>query len=170
MKAPIFFMILYVGTILGVNIGFSYVPMIATPLGLVSPMALVVGATFVLRDFAQRYAGHYVLLGMLAGAVLSYIFANPFIATASVAAFIVAEGADYFLYTMTKRPFKDRVLLSSLISTPLDTAVFLFGISGFTFGTFALMVASKLVAAFVIFFAYRDKSVSIDEDGVELAA
>lgn len=150
MRNAIIFMFLYVATILGVNMGFSYVPMIETPLGLLSPMAIVVGMTFVLRDFAQRYAGHFVLLGMAIGAVLSYIFADPYVATASLAAFVVAEGADYLLYTLTKRPFKDRVLISSAVSTPLDTGVFLLGISGFTFGTFFLMVLSKMIAAVVI--------------------
>lgn len=145
------FLTIYVATILGVNLGFSFVPMIETPLGLLSPMALVVGATFVLRDFAQRYAGHYVVLGMAIGAVLSFMLADPFVATASLAAFLVAEGADYLLYTFTKRPFRDRVLLSSAISTPLDTGVFLLGISGFTWGTFALMIASKMVAAVIIY-------------------
>ena len=150
----------YVLTILGVNIGFSYVPMVETPLGLLSPMALVVGLTFVLRDFAQRFAGHYVLGGMAIGAVLSYVFADPYVATASVAAFLVAEGADYLLYTLTKKPFRDRVLLSSLVSTPLDTGVFLLGISGFTWGTFLLMILSKMVAAVVIYVSLRRDTLS----------
>lgn len=145
------FLAIYVATILGVNIGFSFVPMIETPIGLLSPMALVVGATFVLRDYAQRYAGHNVLYGMAIGAILSFLLADPFVAGASLAAFIVAEGADYLLYTFTKRPFRDRVLFSSAISTPLDTGVFLLGISGFTWGTFLLMIASKMVAALIIY-------------------
>lgn len=159
------FLTIYVATILGVNLGFSFVPMIETPLGLLSPMALVVGATFVLRDFAQRYAGHYVVLGMAIGAVLSFMLADPFVATASLAAFLVAEGADYLLYTFTKRPFRDRVLLSSAISTPLDTGVFLLGISGFTWGTFALMIASKMVAAVIIYL-----SATKEREGLTAAA
>lgn len=150
MRNAILFLGLYVMTILGVNLGFSYVPMFDTPLGLVSPMAFVVGLTFVLRDFAQRYAGHWILPAMIIGAVLSFIFADPYVAAASCAAFIVAEGADYIIYTLTKRPFHDRVLISSAISTPLDTGVFLLGISGFTLGTFSLMIASKMLAAVVI--------------------
>lgn len=155
LPAALAFLALYVLTILGVNLGFSYVPMIETPIGLVSPMAVVVGAVFVIRDFAQRYAGHYVLCGMIAGAILSYALADPFVATASVLAFIAAEGADYLLYTITKRPFHERVLWSSAVSTPIDTAVFLFGIGGFTIGTFLLMVFSKMVAAILIWASYQ---------------
>lgn len=154
------FLAIYIATILGVNVGFSFVPMIETPLGLLSPMALVVGATFVLRDFVQRHAGHFVLFGMAIGAILSFLLADPFVATASLAAFVVAEGADYLLYTLSKRPFKDRVLISSAISTPLDTGVFLLGIAGFTWGTFLLMIASKMIAAvFIYLSATKDEHV-----------
>jgi uncharacterized PurR-regulated membrane protein YhhQ (DUF165 family) len=145
----------YVLSILALNLGFSYVPMIETSIGLLSPMAVLAGVVFVLRDFAQREHGHWVLAGMAAGAALSYILADPYVATASVAAFAISELADYALYTITKKPFKDRVLISSLVSTPVDTAVFLFLISGLTLGTFLLMVAAKLLAAFAIWFYYR---------------
>lgn len=145
----------YVLLILLVNIGFSYVPMIMTPIGLLSPMAVVVGGVFVLRDFAQRRIGHNVLWFMVLGAGLSFWLADPFVAVASVTAFAISELTDWGLYTITKRPFKDRVLLSSVISTPVDTAVFLGMISGLTAGTFGLMVLSKLVAAVAVWWYYH---------------
>lgn len=148
--------LLYVATVVLVNIGFSYVPMIETAIGLLSPMAVVVGAVFVIRDFAQRRSGHLVLIAMVAATVLSYILADPFVAIASAIAFASSELADYLIYSFTKRPFRERVLYSSLISAPIDTAVFLFGINGFTVGTFVLMVLSKLIAAAFIWFTYRE--------------
>lgn len=147
----------YVLMILLVNIGFSYVPMIETSIGLLSPMAVVVGGVFVLRDFAQRRIGHHVLWFMVIGAVLSFLLADPFVAIASVTAFAISELTDWGLYTITKRPFKDRVLLSSVVSTPVDTAVFLGMISGLTAGTFGLMVISKLVAAVAVWFYYHKR-------------
>jgi hypothetical protein len=54
------------------------------------------------------------------------------------------------LYTITKKPFHQRVWVSSLLSTPIDTAVFLFWIDQIHVGTFILMVLSKLIAAAVI--------------------
>lgn len=147
----------YVAAILVLNIGFSYVPLIDLGFGLLSPMALLAGAVFVLRDFAQRQVGHYVLFGMAAGAVLSYLLADPYVATASVAAFVLAEAVDWMIYTVTKKPFKDRVLISSLISTPVDTLVFLFIITGLTTGTFILMVLSKMVAALAVWWWYRER-------------
>lgn len=149
------YLLAYVASILVLNLAFSYVPMIDLGFGLFSPMAILAGAVFVLRDFAQRQVGHHVLFGMAAGAFLSYLLADPFVATASVAAFVIAEGADWLLYTITKKPFKDRVLISSLVSTPADTAVFLLLISGLTTGTFVLMVLSKLIAAVAVWWYYH---------------
>lgn len=149
------FVLLYILTVLVLNLGFSYVPMIPTEFGLISPMAVVAGAVFVMRDFAQRQAGHYVLVAMLIAAGLSFGLADPFVAVASVAAFASSEIIDWGIYTATKKPFHKRVLMSSLISTPIDTAVFLGMISGLTTGTFVLMIAAKLIAAVAIFYFYR---------------
>lgn len=150
------FLAAYVGSILILNLGFSYVPMIDLGFGLFSPMAILAGLVFVLRDYAQREAGHYVLIAMAAGALLSFALADPFVAVASVAAFAISELADYLLYTFTRKPFHDRVLVSSLVSAPVDTFVFLFLISGLTVGTFGLMIAAKLVAALFIWLAYTN--------------
>lgn len=147
----------YVVAILVLNIGFSYVPMIDLGFGLLSPMALLAGAVFVLRDFAQRQVGHNVIFGMAIGAVLSYLLADPYVATASVAAFVLAELVDWMIYTVTKKPFSQRVLVSSLISTPVDTLVFLFLITGLTTGTFILMVLSKMVAALIVWWWHRER-------------
>lgn len=166
-----FSMILYVITVVLINIGFSYVPMIETPIGWLSPMAVVVGLVFVIRDYAQRAAGHYVLAAMALATLLSYLLADPFVAIASAAAFASSELADWLIYTATKKPFHKRVLYSSIISAPIDTAVFLFGISGFTLGTFMLMVGSKLVAAVVVWGMYREqlRNVPNDQNEMDLA-
>lgn len=149
------YMVAYVATILVLNFGFSYVPMVDLGFGLFSPMAIVAGAVFVVRDFAQREAGHMVLVAMGVAALLTYLLADPFVAVASILAFGASELTDWLLYTITKKPFHKRVLVSSLLSTPVDTAVFLWFINGMTVGTFALMVAAKMVAALVIYFWYR---------------
>lgn len=164
--------LLYIASVVILNFGFSYVPMIPTAIGMLSPMAVVAGLVFVVRDFAQRKAGHYVLVAMVIATALSYLLADPFVATASAIAFALSEIADYAVYSLTKRPFHQRILISSLISTPVDTVVFLFGINAFTIGTFVLMVGAKLVAAVVIWGSYkaRNKSVPITEDGSEAFA
>lgn len=147
-------MLAYVGLVVLVNTLFSVVPMMQTSIGMVSPVALIVGCVFVARDYAQRKSDHYVILAMLTATVISYLMADPFVAIASALAFITSEVFDWLLYTVTKKPFHQRVFISSLFSTPVDTFVFLYWINGMSTGTFLLMVASKMVASVIIYFAY----------------
>ena len=59
------FTLSYILAIVLVNMGFIYVPMIPMFGEMFPPMSLVVGAVFILRDFAQREIGHRVLGAML---------------------------------------------------------------------------------------------------------
>tara|TARA_R100000458_G_C8220921_1_gene205311 strand:+ start:143 stop:532 length:390 start_codon:yes stop_codon:yes gene_type:complete len=121
------------------------------------PMTLVVGLIFILRDFAQREVGHKVLIAMGIGAILSYIMADPFVAIASVVAFAISEMVDWAVYTYTKRPLGQRILLSSAIGTPIDSAVFLSMLGFFSPVGFLLMVIGKMVAAVIIWWRIRDE-------------
>ena len=147
---------LYIGLIVLVNYAFTVVPLIELPDGTKwPPVALLVGFVFVARDFAQREIGHKVLLAMLAGVALSYVMADPFVATASAAAFLVSELVDWAVYTFTKRPLSQRVLLSSLFGAPLDSVVFL-GIVGILIPAGAIaMTASKLLGATIVWWLIR---------------
>lgn len=145
---------LYLLSLVLVNVGFVYVPLIhGWP-----PMSLAVGLVFVLRDFAQREIGHKVLLLMLAGAVLSYFMASPAVAVASCAAYLVSEGIDWAVYTFSRKPLAQRVFLSSMLSTPVDSAVFLGLIGFFSVGGVALMTASKMLAALVAWHLIRTRA------------
>jgi uncharacterized PurR-regulated membrane protein YhhQ (DUF165 family) len=141
------FSVLYLLAMVATNVGFVHVPLWhGWP-----PMALAVGLVFVLRDFAQREIGHHVILLMLLGAVLSYVMASPFVAVASCAAYVVGETVEWAIYTWTRRPFRDRMLISCLVATPLDSAVFLGLIGGFSWGAVALMTVSKMLGAFAVY-------------------
>jgi hypothetical protein len=139
----------YIALVALVNVGFAHVPLLPLPSGdMWPPMSLAVGLVFVARDFAQREAGHgVILLAMLAGGALSYAMADPFIAFASVAAFLVSEAADWLLYTVSRRPFHERILWSSALSTPLDSAVFLALIGHLSIWGVAVMTLSKMLGA-----------------------
>lgn len=148
--------LLYVLLIVAVNYGFSAVPLVKLPDGtLWPPMSLAVGFIFVLRDFAQREIGHKVLLAMLTGAALSYVMAAPYVAIASAAAFLVSELVDWLVYSLTKRPLSQRILTSSLLATPIDSAVFLFGIGAFSWVGLLAMTASKLIGAAIVWWLIR---------------
>ena len=150
------FTALYIALIVAVNYAFTVVPLVELPDGTMwPPVALLVGFVFVARDFAQREIGHRVLLAMLVGVVLSYFMADPFVAAASAAAFLVSETVDWAVYSFTKRPFSERVLYSSLLGTPVDSAMFL-GLLGILSTTGVLaMTVSKLVGALVVWWLIR---------------
>ena len=148
--------LLYIISLVMVNIGFIYVPMIPLFGEMFPPMTLLVGLVFILRDFSQREVGHKVLIAMGIGAALSYIMADPFVAIASVVAFSISEIVDWAVYTYTKRPLRQRILLSSAISTPIDSAVFLSILGFFSPIGFLLMVLGKMVAAIIVWWGIKD--------------
>ena len=114
------------------------------------PLSLVVGLVFVVRDFSQREIGHKVIIAMLIAGALSWLMADPFVALASVTAFLVSEFADWGVYTWTKKPFAQRILISSVISTPLDSGIFLAIIGHFSLLNTVLMTLAKMVGALVV--------------------
>ncbi len=150
--------VLYIATVVLANYAFTIIPPLSLPSGDIwSPVALVVGFTFVVRDYAQRAIGHWVLAAMLAGGVISWFFASPQIAVASTCAFLLGELVDWLMFTFTRRPFADRILLSSLISTPIDSAVFLGMVGIFSLPSVALMTLSKMLGAFIVYLCARKR-------------
>ena len=153
--------LLYVAAVVLVNLAFDRVPLLHLPGGeLWSPVALVVGFIFVIRDYAQRDIGHWVLPAMLAGGLLSWYMASPAIAYASVCAFLTGELLDWAVYTYTRRPFSQRILLSSALSTPVDSAVFLFLMGIFSVPAVLIMTLSKMVGACIVYYLARQREYS----------
>ena len=145
------FLTLYVLLIIAVNYAFTAVPLVKLPDGtLWPPVALLVGFVFVARDFAQREVGHKVLLAMLVGVAISYFMANPFVAIASAVAFLVGELVDWAVYSYTKRPLSQRILLSSLLGAPVDSAIFLGLLSLLSPVGIVAMSVSKFLGAFIV--------------------
>jgi uncharacterized PurR-regulated membrane protein YhhQ (DUF165 family) len=151
------FTFFYIISIVGVNIGFVYINPIPVFGEMFPPMSLLVGAIFILRDYAQKEIGHKVLIAMTVGAVLSYLMADPFVAFASVVAFTISELVDWSVYTYTKRPLKDRILLSSAIGTPVDSAIFLLILGFFSPLGFVLMTVAKMIAAGLIWWKLHNE-------------
>ena len=150
------FTALYIALIVLVNWGFTVVPLVEMPGGEKwPPMSLVVGLIFVARDYAQREIGHRVIVAMLLAAALSYVMASPFVAVASLSAFLISEFADWAVYSYTRRPFAQRVLLSSLIGTPLDSVVFLAIIGHLSVAGVAAMTISKMLGAMAVWWLVR---------------
>jgi|TARA_Y100000296_G_scaffold54875_1_gene63026 hypothetical protein len=138
--------IIYLVSIVSVNWLFTVIP----PIGIWQPTSMIVGLTFIFRDLAQRKIGHWVIPVMLVGGAISYVMADPFVAIASVTAFLISEGVDWLVYTFTKRPLRDRILLSSAVGTPIDSIVFTAMIGILSPINVIVMTASKMVGAIIV--------------------
>ncbi|WP_108459699.1 hypothetical protein [Devosia naphthalenivorans] len=121
----------------------------------IPPAIFASGFVFVLRDFAQRELGHFVLIAIVAAAVATFWLAGPEVAVASSSAFLIAELVDWIIYSVTKRPMSDRVLISSLISVPLDTTVFYALLGILDPLALALGIAIKLLGTLVFWIVLK---------------
>ena len=93
--------------------------------GLVFPAGVVfIGLTFSFRDYVQKIWGDWACwIWMLIATGITF-FLNQKVAMASVAAFVVAEGVDWFAFKVLKMNFKKRIYISNLFSCPLDSLIF----------------------------------------------
>lgn len=144
----------YLSGVVVVNVGFSHHPELDWL------WSVLVGGVLALRDGAQRSWGHAVLLWMMAGAGLSFWLGNPAVALASVFAFLISESVDWLVYTTTQRPFAERVWRSVLLSSPVDTAVFLHLAHLWSWDLFAIGSGSKILAGALISLSLRKQSLS----------
>lgn len=142
----------YIGSVVAINYAFSLAP----HLDLV--WSCWVGLIFILRDMVQVRYGHWALAAMLTGTVLSYLLADPFVATASVVAFAVSEGIDWLVFTITRRPLRDRLWLSAALSVPADTAIFFGMIDVWDPVVWTASVASKLAGVSVVWLLMRARA------------
>jgi len=131
------------------------VPPWATPLGDLYLATVVVGFVFVLRDYAQREVGHKVLLATLLAGVLTWYMVDPALALASLTAFFISETADWAIYSFTRKPLQQRILVSSLVSVPLDTLAFLYLAQYLTPAAFSTEVVSKAVGVLIVWYLLR---------------
>jgi queuosine precursor transporter len=131
----------YLASIVGVNVLFATWPELSWL------WAVIVGGIFVTRDYAQKAIGHWVLAVMALAGLLTWFMASPFIAIASLSAFAVAELVDWAVYSFTKKAFGERVLISSALSVPLDSAVFLLVAGFFSWPVFLMQIAAKMLVA-----------------------
>jgi uncharacterized PurR-regulated membrane protein YhhQ (DUF165 family) len=114
----------YLGSIVLANI-LVHALGIVTVFGLTFPAgAVAIGLTFSTRDFVQERYGKYGCWGwMLVAVAITFVF-NRQLALASVCAFVIAEFSDWAIFTYTRGNFEKRLVLSNLISTPLDSLIF----------------------------------------------
>lgn len=145
----------FVGCILAANYVTTRYGMVPVGFGLVATAGTYfAGASFVLRDSVQDASGRrWVVALIVAGAVLSFLIAAPFIALASAVAFLLSESADFAIYQpLRRRGYIRAAIASNITGTLVDTLAFLW-IAGFPIQqAFAGQLVGKLTITAVVVF------------------
>ena len=143
----------YILTIIGANwmtVTFGLVPI---GFGLVTAGTFAAGAALLLRDAVQVTMGKVIsLAAIVVGIGISYVVADPMIAVASALAFAASELVDFAVFTpMRARSLARAVVISSVVSAPVDTVLFLhiagFGVGQAVLGQFIVKTGMALLAA-----------------------
>lgn len=150
-----FSVISYICLIVIINVCFSYLPELHIGANEISMADFLVGWIYLARDFAQRQIGHTIFLAMLVGTVISFILADPVIAKASVAAFIIGETIDWGVFTFTGKPLSQRLIWSASLSAPIDTYVFLKMVNHFSWLEFAVMAGIKCLGILCLWYSWK---------------
>lgn len=117
---------------------------------LVPAGAVWIGLTFSMRDLTQKCWGKKkVWIFMIASTIVTGII-NKDVALASVVAFLIGESIDWAVFTFTNKPLKWRLIFSNLISTPVDTAIFVTWIFGFNINAILCQFIVKYVSGLLI--------------------
>ena len=137
--------------------------------GLLAPSGVVmVGAALVLRDLVQRRLGPvYGVAAILVGAAISAAVAPPALVSASAAAFLLSEFADFAVYTpLARRRLVAAVAASGLVGLVVDSLVFLylaFGSLDFLAGQIVGKLWMVLIALpFVAYLRRRDERLGLN--------
>jgi hypothetical protein len=107
------------------------------------------GLCFVLRDSVQDAGGRWLAMAVVAaGAAVSYLVSDPFIALASGTAFLASEALDLAIYTpLRKRGYVRAAVASNVVGSVVDTFLFLY-IAGF--GITGQVVAGQIVGKLAV--------------------
>ena len=145
----------YIACIVLVNWTFVVIAPWSTPFGDLYIANVLVGFVFVLRDYGQRRIGQWILLATVLAGIITYFMVGKELAVASLTAFFISETADWAIYTFTKRPLQERILVSSAVSVPLDTLSFQYLAGYLTPAAFTTEVLSKMVGVLIVWYLLK---------------
>ena len=147
---------LYLGSILLAN-WLVHTFGIVNLFGLVFPAgAVAIGLTFTFRDMVQRRYGKWECWAwMFCASLITVVFSQD-LALASFSAFIVAEGIDWLIYTITDGSFQKRVILSNLFGLPIDSFIFVVVAFGWNPAAIIGQTIIKLISGSLVLFIGGD--------------
>lgn len=148
-------LIFYVLCVPAANWAITTFGVVPIGFGLMAPAGVFfAGLSFSLRDAVQERLGRaWTLAAIGAGALLSLVVSDPFVALASGAAFLVSELADFAVYQpLRERGLVRAVVASNVVGSVVDSALFLllaFGsldfLAGQVWGKFEVTLATVVV-------------------------
>jgi uncharacterized PurR-regulated membrane protein YhhQ (DUF165 family) len=157
MKLGLTAAVAYIGTVIAANAAVQHFGVVPVGFGYLAPAGVYfIGLALVLRDYVQWSLGKRWMLAALAvGAVASYGVADAKFATASAAAFLFSELADFALFTWIAPRWSRAVLVGGLVGAVIDSVIFLsiaFGSLAFIDGqiigkAYGIVAASLVIAA-----------------------
>jgi uncharacterized PurR-regulated membrane protein YhhQ (DUF165 family) len=121
----IYFLLIVIANVLTARFAPMDLGLFLVPYG-----TLFIAASFFVRDFIQQKFGrkktyHVIFLALSFSAITSYLLKDPlWIVFASVITFAISETTDTEIFTRLKTNFANRVLISGLIGTFLDSTIF----------------------------------------------
>jgi len=123
--------------------------------------AALIGLTFSARDFVQQRFGKYgCWWWMFLASGITFAF-NRHLALASLSAFFVAEFCDWLIFTRVRGSFEKRLLLSNLISTPLDSLTFVLLAFGPLWPAIWGQTLIKLISSLLVLPLIKDGRISL---------
>jgi uncharacterized PurR-regulated membrane protein YhhQ (DUF165 family) len=120
-------LVVYIATIWLANYLVQHVGLVSVGFGLVAPAGVYcAGAALILRNIVQRTLGRSVsVFAIIVGAALSY-WISPALATASAAAFLFSETADFLVYTpLARNGWVVSAFCGGVVGAAIDSAIFL---------------------------------------------
>jgi len=125
----------FIGTVVAANYAVTHYQPITVWPGILAPAGvLFAGLAFTFRDLLQRLTGSWLVVAaaILAGSILSFALGGGRIAVASGVAFLLAETADFAVFTwLQDRTFVGAVAASNAVGLLIDSLIFL----GIAFGS-----------------------------------
>jgi uncharacterized PurR-regulated membrane protein YhhQ (DUF165 family) len=101
--------------------GIVHIGFLSFPAGV-----LFVGLTFSFRDMVQRFWGDWSCwIWMIIATIFTVLFSWD-LAVASLAAFIISESVDWFVFKVLKVPLYKRIMIANLFAVPLDSIIFVY--------------------------------------------
>jgi len=143
--------------VLSVVLANTMVGILGESAAYIIPLVLI-AVTMTTRDILHQTRKRWYMFFLIGvGSVLSYLLCVDFlpIAIASSSAFLASEIVDYIVFQNLKGSWATRAFISSVISSPIDSAVFITIAFGFNPILILVQTTLKIIGALWTIWVYE---------------